>query len=213
MAVLHTLFLALLAAMVSAIDPPTVETYPIQHFGPVPSPSTCFNQGPGVLHAWMDVLANTFCDQINNWEFDFVKNNTATAIWTDANFPYNAFYMVFRESWQYYPPTSCLLQVGLGPGVEDALTMDSGSCKEAFGILINGCNTNALDGKQGGQLVLGQSTGQFWGTDEMYYTFDANYLGQPANEYYCPYDSKDMGILDRTSYIQAVNENAMAQED
>ncbi len=40
---------AILAAAGSPL-PPGYDSYPVEHFGVVPAPTTCFNQGPGQAH-------------------------------------------------------------------------------------------------------------------------------------------------------------------
>lgn len=171
----------------AAIGHPTAQVpcpyqaYPVKHYGPVPGSTTCFSNGNGVLHvgllvprieatmltvlqAWMNVLATTFCQKINNWEFDSYRNNTATAIWTTTDYPYNIASEFFRDAWEFHPPSSVLLQVGVSPGchTEVALTLYEAECREAFGVVIDDCQTATFDGKLGGQLMLGDYTNLYW---------------------------------------------------
>ncbi|TKA79784.1 hypothetical protein B0A55_03304 [Friedmanniomyces simplex] len=172
---------AILAAAGSPL-PPGFSSYPVEHFGDSPAPTICFNQGPGQLHAWMRILARSFCDHINNWEFDYFRYNTATGYWSPAGDGYDVPILATLGGWFADYPSAALLQVGLTPGRTDALTLKKADCLAAFDIIIEDCNTAGIDGKQGGQLMLG--TDDFWGTDELYYTFDPNYQGQPTNQYF-----------------------------
>ncbi|KAK0273041.1 hypothetical protein LTR35_012453 [Friedmanniomyces endolithicus] len=214
---------AILAAAGSPL-PPGYDSYPVEHFGVSPAPTTCFNEGPGQAHPWMRILAKTFCNHINNWEFDYLRYNTATGYWsaapsfqtrdgrrltTDlrsrsritAGDGYDDPLLAAMGGWYAEYPTAALLQVGLTPGRTDALTLKKADCLAAFSVIIDGCNTAGLDGKQGGQLMLGN--GAYWGTDELYYTFDPNYQGQPTNQYFIDIGPNDSSfdITDAGMYM------------
>ncbi|KAK3075690.1 hypothetical protein LTR53_000732 [Teratosphaeriaceae sp. CCFEE 6253] len=158
----------------ATIDPNQPEYYPVQHFGPPPAPTTCFAEGPGALHAWMNILALVFCNKLADAHsnkdlnyFDSYSKNTITGYWLPAS---------DKKS------TGVLSKIGINPDKIDALYLGKEECVQAFGLIINDCDTAGFDGKHGGQLMLGKDA--FWGTDELYYTLDPNYTGHPANEYY-----------------------------
>ncbi|KAK3072527.1 hypothetical protein LTR53_006663 [Teratosphaeriaceae sp. CCFEE 6253] len=181
----------------ATIDPNQPEYYPVQHFGPPPAPTTCFAEGPGALHvstavtrgyssllnadlarAWMNILALVFCNKLADAHsdkdlnyFDSYSKNTFTGYWLPASDKKSTGVLSKAGGWFSDYPYAALLQIGINPDKIDALYLGK-----------DDCDTAGFDGKHGGQLMLEQDA--FWGTDELYYTLDPNYMGHPANEYY-----------------------------
>ena len=56
--------------------------------------------------------------------------------------------------------------------------------------------------------MLGKVTGRYWGTDQLFYTFDTNYQGQDTGRYYSRWvDDARLG----GGYLTAVTQKVMAQ--
>ncbi|KAK4951826.1 hypothetical protein LTR10_009746 [Elasticomyces elasticus] len=157
-------------------------SWPAVHYGSVPGSTTCFNQGPQQLHAWMGVLVKTFCDIVDGEEFDSISHNTLTGYWDIYPFAKDMQKLSKLGGWFSQYPLQARLQIGVTPHRSAGVVLEKEECMQSFSIIIDGCNTDGLDNKQGGQLMLGQDA--LWGNDQLYYTLDTNFAGHPENEYF-----------------------------
>ncbi|KAK5719958.1 hypothetical protein LTR15_007231 [Elasticomyces elasticus] len=132
--------------------------------------------------AWMGVLVKTFCDVVDGEEFDSVSHNTLTGYWDIYPFAKDMQKLSKLGGWFSQYPLQARLQIGVTPHRSAGVVLEKEECMQSFSIIIDGCNTDGLDNKQGGQLMLGQDA--FWGNDQLYYTLDTNFAGHPENEYF-----------------------------